>query len=217
MSASAVLRLTVSAVRGYIPGLQYEGGVVKFLLNRGFTVASPAALNNNHERLVTELDAPVAASGVPVVRFKRDDYKEDIARPYQDQRLRPGATGWCSWARHKKRQAAGGVLSTRPMPATAPATLISRGRGMSPVPDHWYFYFADEAWGPAFLKMCSYAPYAAVGHGQRPRMGQGQLARSGVAYTALDNGLVLGRRPRPWHSAYAPGSARATCGACSAA
>ena len=56
------------AARGYIPGLQYEGGVVKFLLNRGFTIPSPAALNKNHERLVAELDALVAASGVPVLR-----------------------------------------------------------------------------------------------------------------------------------------------------
>jgi hypothetical protein len=38
--------------RGYVPGLQYEGGVVKFLLKRGFPIPSPAALNRNHERLV---------------------------------------------------------------------------------------------------------------------------------------------------------------------
>jgi hypothetical protein len=30
------------AIRGYIAGLQYEGGVVKFLLNRGGTIPSPA-------------------------------------------------------------------------------------------------------------------------------------------------------------------------------
>jgi hypothetical protein len=32
-------------------------------------------------------------------------------------------------------------------------------RRQSPVPDHWYFYFADGEWGPAFIKLCSYAPY----------------------------------------------------------
>jgi hypothetical protein len=43
--------------------LQYEGGVVKFLLNRGFPIPSPAALNKAHERLVAQLDGVVASSG----------------------------------------------------------------------------------------------------------------------------------------------------------
>ena len=80
-------------IRGYVPGLQYEGGVVKFLVQRGNTIPSPAALNRNHERLVTELDALVAASGVPLVRFKRGESKEDIARPYQDAALAGGRAG----------------------------------------------------------------------------------------------------------------------------
>ena len=78
------------AIRGYVPGLQYEGGVVKFLLNRGNFIPSPAALNRNHERLVAELDALVAVSAVPLVRFKRGECKEDIARPYQDDTLAAG-------------------------------------------------------------------------------------------------------------------------------
>ena len=32
-------------------------------------------------------------------------------------------------------------------------------RRQSSVPDHWYLYFADAEWGPAFVKLCSYAPY----------------------------------------------------------
>ena len=55
-------------IRGYVPGLQYEGGVVKFLLKRGFPIPSPAALNRNHERLVSELDALVSSAAVPLVR-----------------------------------------------------------------------------------------------------------------------------------------------------
>ena len=80
-------------IRGYIPGLQYEGGVVKFLVSRGNTIPSPAVLNRNHERLVAELDALVAVSGMPVVRFKRGESKEDIARPYQDEAFAAGHAG----------------------------------------------------------------------------------------------------------------------------
>ncbi|HEX2273107.1 MAG TPA: hypothetical protein VHG90_04445 [Acidimicrobiales bacterium] len=81
------------AIRGYIPGLQYEGGVVKFLLSRGNTIPSPAALNRNRERLVADLDALIAASGVPVVRFRRGESKEDIARPFQDEAAAAGRSG----------------------------------------------------------------------------------------------------------------------------
>ena len=70
-------------IRGYIPGLQYEGGVLRFLIERGCRIPSPAGLTHNHDRLVSELDALVAAHDVAVVRFKRDECKEDIARPYQ--------------------------------------------------------------------------------------------------------------------------------------
>ena len=38
-------------IRGYVPGLQYLGGVVRFLLNRGNFIPWPAALNHKHERL----------------------------------------------------------------------------------------------------------------------------------------------------------------------
>ncbi len=42
-------------VAGYIPGLAYEGGVVRFLLHRGYPIPSPAGLGHNHDRLVREL------------------------------------------------------------------------------------------------------------------------------------------------------------------
>ena len=80
-------------VRGYIPGIQYEGGMVKFLLNRGGTIPSPALLNRNHERLVAELEALEESTGVPVVRFKAGESKEDIARPYQDEAATAGRPG----------------------------------------------------------------------------------------------------------------------------
>jgi len=99
-------------IRGYIPGLQYEGGVVKFLLNRGNHIPSPAVLNRNRERLVAELDALVAATGVPVVRFRGGDCKEDIARPCQDEATAagrragaggqgPGADLFVAWLRRR--------------------------------------------------------------------------------------------------------------------
>src|SRR5215467_3046058 len=55
--------------------------------------------------------------------------------------------------------------------------------------NHYYFYCVDEDFGPFFLKFCSYFPYNAKlcinGHEYLKR----QLAKCGVAFEALDNGV----------------------------
>ena len=57
-------------------------------------------------------------------------------------------------------------------------------RRQSSMPDHWYFYFADGEWGPAFIKLCSYAPYplwcCANGHEWAKR----QLTKAGIGFQA---------------------------------
>ena len=54
--------------------------------------------------------------------------------------------------------------------------------------NHYYFYVDDEEFGPAFVKVCSYAPWGLKlclnGHEWAKR----QLAKRGVGYEALDNG-----------------------------
>jgi hypothetical protein len=176
-------------IRGYVPGLQYEGGVVKFLVNRGNTIPSPAALNRNHQRLVNGLDAVVAASGVPVVRFKRGESKEDIARPYQDAVLIAGRSGLVLVGKAQERASSWHGFVDDAHPAHRPGHPHIAWRRQSSVPDHWYFYFADGEWGPAFIKLCSYAPYplwvCANGH----EWAKHQLAKAGIGFDALDNGL----------------------------
>ena len=56
--------------------------------------------------------------------------------------------------------------------------------------NHYYVYIVDEDFGPLFLKFCSYFPYNAKlcvnGHEYLKR----QLAKRGVAFEALDNGVL---------------------------
>jgi hypothetical protein len=189
-------------LRGYVPGLQYEGGLVKFLLARGYPVPSPAALHQAHGRLAASLDALVASTGVPVVRFKRDEVKEDVARPYQDEAVAAGHFGLVLVGKAQERTSSWrGFVDTSHASHRPGHPHISWSR-MSSVPDHWYFYFADEQWGPAFLKMSTYAPYGlwccANGH----EWAKAQLAKAGVGYTSLDNGLC---------SVEDPALARRTC------
>jgi hypothetical protein len=56
--------------------------------------------------------------------------------------------------------------------------------------NQWYVYLLDEDFGPLFLKFSSYFPYNAKlclnGHEYLKR----QLAKEGIAFTALDNGIL---------------------------
>jgi hypothetical protein len=56
--------------------------------------------------------------------------------------------------------------------------------------NHVYFYGIDEDFGPFFLKFCTYFPYNAKlcinGHEYVKR----QLAKEGIAFEALDNGVL---------------------------
>src|SRR5207244_9329933 len=59
-----------------------------------------------------------------------------------------------------------------------------------------YFYCMDEDFGPFFLKFCTYFPYNAKlcinGHEYVKR----QLAKEGIAFEALDNGVLTCANPK---------------------
>ncbi len=176
-------------VRGYIPGIQYEFGLVKFLLNRGGTIPSPALLNRNHERLIAELEALEERIGVPVVRFKTGESKENLARPFQDEAAATGRPGLVLIGKAQERTSVWRGYVDDTHAGHRPSHPHMAWRRQSSVPDHWYFYFADPEWGPAFVKVCTYAPYplwcCANGH----EWAKCQLAKAGVGFEALDNGL----------------------------
>jgi hypothetical protein len=62
--------------------------------------------------------------------------------------------------------------------------------------NHFYFYCVDEDFGPFFLKFCTYFPYNAKlcinGHEYAKR----QLAKEGIAFEALDNGILSCAEPQ---------------------
>ena len=68
--------------------------------------------------------------------------------------------------------------------------------GTAMVNHYYYFYAVDEDFGPFFLKFCSYFPYNAKlsinGHEYLKR----QLAKRGVPFEALDNGIKSCANPK---------------------
>jgi hypothetical protein len=177
-------------VGGYIPGLMCAGGVVRFLLGRGYRIPSPAGLGHNHDRLVRELDRFVAERGLPVVRFRRGQSKERIARPYQDAAARDGRAGVVLVGKAQERVAVwrGFVDDTSPQhSAKHPHFRYAR---QSAVPDAWYFYLWDEQWGPAMVKLVPYAPYPVWVSCNGHHWARRQLQQAGIGFTAVDNALL---------------------------
>ena len=181
-------------VAGYVPNLCYEGGLVRFLLHRASLVGkqhipSPALLGHNHDRLVRELDRFVAERELPVVRFRRGDSKEQIARQYQLAAAAEGRTGVVLVGKAQERMDVWRGWVDRSSPRSIKGHPHFAFGRQSAVPDHWYFHIWDDAWGPVFIKLSTYAPYGlwvmANGHEWAKR----QLARAGVGFTELDNGL----------------------------
>src|SRR5260370_32677682 len=64
------------------------------------------------------------------------------------------------------------------------------------VVNQYYFYCVDRDFGPFFIKLCSYFPYNGKvclnGHEYLKR----QLAREGIGFEALDNGLLRCEDPQ---------------------
>jgi hypothetical protein len=167
---------------------------VAFLLHRASLVGtrhipSPALLGHNHDRLVGELDRFVDEGAVPVVRFRRGDAKEQIARAFQLAAAAEGRAGVVLVGKAQERMDVwrGWADKTSPLSFKShPHFSFSR---QSAVPDHWYFYLFDHQWGPALIKLSPYAPYGLWVMANGHEWAKAQLARAGVGFRELDNGL----------------------------
>jgi hypothetical protein len=172
-------------VAGYVPRLQSEGLIVRFLLDRGFPIPSPAALGKIGQRYREAIERFAAANQVPVVRFEKGACKEDVARAYLQAAEREGRFGvvmvgvaqekLVAWKGYRQ----GGS-------AAHPHFCYRR---MSAFPNHYYFYVRDPEWGPAFIKTVAYAPFplwlCLNGHEWAKR----RAAKQGLEFEPLDNGF----------------------------
>ena len=84
-------------------------------------------------------------------------------------------------------------------------------RRQSSVPDHWYFYFADAEWGPAFLKAVHLRALPAVVLRQRPRVGQTPAGQGRDRLRGARQRAAHASRTPPPPTASAPASAPVTC------
>jgi len=170
----------------YVPDLQREQGVVWFLRHhRGHPFASSALMDPISRAFVAAIETFVKQQRVPLLSFAKGQRKDAIAADYRAAFA--GTEGVLFVGRAQEKTP---VFRTekRTNPTTGKKyPWIVRSTAMV---NHYYFYCVDEDFGPFFLKFCSYFPYTAKlclsGHEYVKR----QLAKEGVAFEALDNGIL---------------------------
>ena len=169
----------------YMADLQREQGVVWFLRHhRGHPFASSALMDPISKAFVAGITAFVAKNDIPLLPFVKGQRKDDLAAKYRAAFKEKEGVLFVGRAQEKTS-----VFRTekRTNPTTGKKyPWIVRSTAMV---NHYYFYCIDEDFGPFFLKFCSYFPYNAKlclnGHEYVKR----QLAKEGIAYEALDNGI----------------------------
>ena len=155
-------------LQGYVPRLQTEGQLIRFLLDRGFPIPSPAALGKIGRGYVAAIDRFALIDEIPVVRFAKGDVKEEIAREYFKVPSSEGRYGVVLvGVAQEKTSAWRGWRDGGP-----DGHPHFEYRRQSMFPNHYYFYIRDPDWGPSFIKTIAYAPFSVWIYLNGQRVGQ---------------------------------------------
>jgi hypothetical protein len=176
----------------YQPRLQTDRGVAAFFrFHRGETFASSALMDPMSKSFIAAVDRFVLQEQIRLITFAKGQRKDDIAKEYHAQYCGNEGILFVGKAQEKTP-----VFRTekRRNPQTGQTyPWIVRSTAMV---NHFYFYGLDEDFGPFFIKFCTYFPYNAKlcinGH----EYVKCQLAKEGIAFEALDNGILSCADPR---------------------
>jgi hypothetical protein len=175
----------------YQPKLQTEKQAACFFrYHRGQPVASSALMGVMSHAFVRQVDDYVEQHQIPVVAFRKGQRKDDVAAEYR-QRF-AGTEGVLFLGKAQEKVT---VFRTEKRTDSAGKKYPWIVKSATPV-NQFYFYCLDADFGPFFLKFSSYFPYNAKlclnGHEYVKR----QLAKEGIAFEALDNGVLRCANPK---------------------
>jgi hypothetical protein len=176
----------------YQPKLQHDRGVITFFrYHRQQPVVSSALMEPISTAFIKNLEAFAQENDIPLFTFDKGARKDDVAAGYRARF--PAREGVLFIGKAQEK-----VAVFRTEKRTNPDTgqkypWIVKSTAMV---NQFYCYCIDEDFGPFFLKFSSYFPYNAKlclnGHEYVKR----QLAKEGIAFEALDNGVLTCANPK---------------------
>ena len=171
-------------LNAYVPQLTSEAGVAGFLRGYlGHRFASTKYAGEMTDRFVAAIRDFLQQEDIELVRFRKGQRKDEVMQERLRRFKRQEGVVFVGVAQEKLR-----------VPRTIRKHLGTGGTipwivYSTAMVNVYYFYCVDADFGPFFLKFGSYFPYPAKlclnGHEYLKR----QLARRGIAFEALDNGL----------------------------
>ena len=175
----------------YVPWLQTEQGVVQFFRgHRGQPLPSAALMSPISRSFVAKLEGFVAQHEIPLVQFRRGQRKDEVMAEHLRHFRHDEGVVFVGKAQEKtpvfRTEKRRSPTTGRPYPWIVKSTAMV---------NHYYVYAMDRNFGPFFLKFCTYFPFNAKlclnGHEYAKR----QLAQKGIAFEALDNGILSCAEP----------------------
>src|SRR5712692_4988190 len=169
----------------YVPHLQTVGATVGYLRkHRGQRFASTTAVAPMTEAFIRNIEEFVDRQGIDLVSFVKRQRKDDVTQQYLRRFEATEGVLYVGKAQEKAR-----VMRTERRRSSSTGATYPWIVESTAMVNHYYFYCVDEDFGPFFLKFCSYFPYNAKlcinGHEYLKR----QLAKRGVRFEPLDNGI----------------------------
>jgi hypothetical protein len=170
-------------LNGYVPKLQHSGGLIYFMeSHRGQLIGSPAVLGEITRGFVAEMEQFAATNDVPLIRFEKEQRKDDVAAWYRSRFTRDEGVVFIGVAQERvygfkgRKEQQGKVVRFR----------FSRQSVYVKV---YYIYLQDRDFGPGFIKIATYAPYPVKVCLNGHEWVKQQLRQEGIDFTALDNGF----------------------------
>jgi hypothetical protein len=177
-------------LNGYVPILQVAGQLVTFLTkHRKQPVPSPALLQQITTAFKRAVETFAQQQDVPIVHFEPGVRKDDLAAEYRNRFTRAEGVVFIGVAQEKAH-------TFKAQKQKTPSHFVSfEWSRQSSYVNHYYFYIQDAEWGPAFIKVCTYAPYPVKVCLNGHEWVKQQLRKKGIAFEPLDNGFLSCAEP----------------------
>ena len=176
----------------YVPRLQAELGIVGFFRHhRGQPLPSGALMAPISRRFVAALEAFATEQGLTIVQFRKKQRKDDVAA--EQVRKFPKDEGIVLIGKAQEKTSVFRTERRRSPKTGQPYPWIVRSTAMV---NHYYIYGVDRDFGPFFIKFCTYFPFNAKLYFNGHEYAKRQLARKGIAFEALDNGILSCADPK---------------------
>jgi hypothetical protein len=173
-------------LNGYIGKLATGPGLVMFMREQlQKPVPSPVLLGHITEKFREAVKTFAERERIPIHAFQHKEDKDKIGNEFRRKRGTRDGVVFVGVAQEKAHAFNGKKVNGQ----------FQFDRDKTVYVNHYYFYIDDEDFGPLFLKICSYAPWAIKlcvnGHEWAKR----QLEKRGIAFEALDNGFLSCAEP----------------------